>query len=320
MHVPLSPTTTLTQDEPLRDGCALSATEDRWLRERSNLIGVALVLHGWCVVLLAMAVFAVWPNPFTFIVCGAIIGGRQLGLSVLMHEAAHRVLMRHAGLNDWVGHWIAGGAVGSHLYDYRPYHLTHHRFTQQDNDPDLVLSAPFPITPAGLRRKVIRDLTGQTGVKLRLAQIRAGLGPQGPWWVRALRLIRHERALLITHSLLLGTCWALGHAWVYLWMWVLPLLTWFQLFSRVRNIAEHAVTGDRQDRLRNTRTTTANWLERALVAPYWVNYHLEHHLYAFVPCWKLPSAHRLLVARGLAPQMELTSGYPAVLRQATSHV
>ncbi|MFM7698435.1 MAG: fatty acid desaturase, partial [Limnohabitans sp.] len=103
---------------------------------------------------------------------------------------------------------------------------------------------------------------------------------------------------------------------LFVWMWVLPLLTWFQLFSRVRNIAEHAVTGDRNDRLRNTRTTFANLWERLLVAPYWVNYHLEHHLYAFVPCWKLPAAHRLLVKRGLASQMEISPSYAAVLRQA----
>ncbi len=48
---------------------------------------------------------------------------------------------------------------------------------------------------------------------------------------------------------------------------------------------------DNDDPLRNTRTTYANPLMRLLVAPYWVNYHLEHHLFMFVPCWRLPQAH-----------------------------
>ena len=48
-----------------------------------------------------------------------------------------------------------------------PYHLQHHKFAQQAEDPDLGLSAPFPITRASLRRKIVRDLTGQTWFKQR---------------------------------------------------------------------------------------------------------------------------------------------------------
>ena len=280
------------------------------LRRRSDVVGMLLVLHAWLVIAACMLVFARWPNPFTWLVCSALIGGRQLGLSILMHDAAHRVLMRHAGLNDFAGHWLCGGAVGAHMYDYRPYHLSHHRHTQQDQDPDLVLSAPFPISASSLWRKVWRDMSGRTGIKQRVAQLRptSGRGVNG--------VLRHEKAFVLCNLLLLGLLWAAGQPMLYVWLWLLPLLTWFQLFSRIRNIAEHAVTGDRNNRLRNTRTTFANLFERALVAPYWVNYHLEHHLYTFVPCWKLRQAHRLLINQGLGPQMELTPGYAAVLRKA----
>ena len=57
---------------------------------------------------------------------------------------------------------------------------------------------------------------------------------------------------------------------------------------------------------------------RLLVAPYWVNYHLEHHLFMFVPCWRLPAAHRALLAAGRREAMELQPGYRAVLRAATA--
>jgi fatty acid desaturase len=70
--------------------------------------------------------------------------------------------------------------------------------------------------------------------------------------------------------------------------------------------------------LRNTRTTAASLVERLFVAPYWVNYHLEHHLFMFVPCWRLPQAHRALLAAGLRERMEIQPGYLAVLRLATS--
>ncbi len=280
------------------------------LRRRSDVVGMLLVLHAWLVIAACILVFARWPNPLTWLVCSALIGGRQLGLSILMHDAAHRVLMRHSGLNDFAGHWFCGGAVGAHMYDYRPYHLSHHRHTQQDQDPDLMLSAPFPISASSLWRKVWRDMSGRTGIKQRTAQLRptSGRGVSG--------VLLHEKAFVLCNLLLLSLLWAAGQPMLYVWLWLLPLLTWFLLFSRIRNIAEHAVTGDRHNRLRNTRTTFANLFERALVAPYWVNYHLEHHLYTFVPCWKLRQAHRLLINQGLGPQMELTPGYAAVLRKA----
>ena len=34
---------------------------------------------------------------------------------------------------------------------------------------------------------------------------------------------------------------AAGYWWLYPVLWLLPLVTWYQLVSRIRNIAEHAV-------------------------------------------------------------------------------
>ena len=71
------------------------------------------------------------------------------------------------------------------------------------------------------------------------------------------------------------------------------------VITRIRNIAEHAVVPDSADPLRNTRTTHANFLERLFIAPYYVNYHLEHHLLFYVPCYNLPRVHRILSAAGM---------------------
>ncbi len=78
------------------------------------------------------------------------------------------------------------------------------------------------------------------------------------------------------------------------------------------------MTTDNDDPFRNTRTTHANWLMRALVSPYFVNYHLEHHLLMAVPCYNLPRAHQILLAKGYGPRMELQPGYTAMLALATS--
>ena len=281
----------------------LTPEQVQCLRAKSDLVGALLVVHAWGLILGSMALFVWWPNPFTFLLAVMVIGGRQLGLAILMHDAAHGLLFANRRLNDFVGAWFCAFPVFTSLSLYRPYHLKHHRFTQQVEDPDLGLSAAFPITRKSLWRKVVRDLTGQTAFTRRREQFQRGVGfSEG----------------LIVNAVLWAALAAAGYWWLYPVLWLLPLATWYQLVSRIRNIAEHAVVPDNDDPLRNARTTYANPIVRLLVAPYWVNYHLEHHLFMFVPCWRLPRAHRALLAAGRGEAMELQPGYRAVLRAATS--
>ena len=73
-----------------------------------------------------------------------------------------------------------------------------------------------------------------------------------------------------------------------------------------------------EDPFSHARTTRANPIERLLIAPYWVNYHAEHHLFMYLPCYQLPEAHRLLIEKGLIQRMEVRPGYLDVMRLATS--
>src|SRR3981081_4007792 len=66
------------------------------------------------------------------------------------------------------------------------------------------------------------------------------------------------------------------------------------------------------------RTTLAGPIERLLIAPYWVNFHAEHHLFMYLPRYRLPEAHRLLIEKGLIKRMEVRPGYLDVMRLATS--
>ena len=287
------------------------------LSMRSAWKGLALVLHCWLVIGAAMAIGARWPVMIPLMVM--VIGNRQLGLFILMHEAAHGLLHTKRAINDRVALWFCGAELNL----YRPYHLQHHRFVQQTEDPDLALSAPFPITVKSLRRKVLRDLTGQTFFKQRFGALTAALHarrPGQPVWPLLAAELQNQRAFYVCNVLGLLAFSSAGLGWVWWLMWLLPMATWLPLISRLRNIAEHAlmVQGG-TDPLRHARTTRANFLERLLVAPYWVNYHCEHHMFTQVPCWNLPRAHRLLRAKGVTSRMALQPGYLAVLRLASSN-
>ena len=293
-------------------------TPDEWQRlsGRSSVKGLLLLAHCWLVIGLAMALGVVWPITIPLMVM--VIGTRQLGLFILMHDAAHGLLHPNRRINDTAALWFGG----SELNIYRPYHLQHHRFVQQTADPDLVLSAPFPISAASLRRKIARDLTGQTFVKQRLGPLADKLKARQPnesAWLLLVIEAKAQRVFLLTNAIGFVLFAAAGLWWAWLLMWLLPMATWLPLVSRLRNIAEHAlIVENSTDPLRHARTTHANWLERALIAPYWVNYHCEHHMFTHIPCWNLPAAHRMLASKGVTERMEVQPGYRAVLRLAAS--
>lgn len=299
---------------------------DDWaaLSRRSNWRGLALVAHAWAVIVLAGALFVIWPNPLTYIVAVVIIGGRQLGLAILMHDAAHGCIHPNQKVNDWVGHWLAGAPTNAELLRYRDYHLQHHKYAQQEEDPDLVLSAPFPITRASLKRKILRDLTGQTFYKQRIAPtigaFRDGAKKGVPFAKTFAAVVDFWKPMLITNAVMLAVLIPLGLWWAWLALWIVPMATWYPMITRLRNIAEHALVGKNEtDPLRHARTTHANWLERAVLAPYWVNYHCEHHMFMHLPCWSLPKAHRLLKKQGAADGMLIEKGgYVEVLKMASS--
>jgi fatty acid desaturase len=289
------------------------------VRTRATWKSGALIAHAWALILGAIAMVALWPNPLTFLLAVAVIGSRQLGLAILMHEGAHGILARNPALNMALSQWLCAYPVFAETQAYRGYHLKHHAHTQQDDDPDLVLSKPFPITRLSYRRKFWRDITGRTGFAQRKAQFVAALGD--PSWSAARRAAHFWSKLgrqCVANAVLFAGLAAAGVWWAYPLLWLLPLLTWMMVITRIRNIAEHAVVPDSGDPLRNTRTTRAGFLTRLFIAPYYVNYHLEHHLLFFVPCYNLPRMHAILSRGPHAVRMEVQPGYAAVLRMATA--
>src|SRR5579872_3847298 len=300
-------------------------SREEWsrLNSRSSLRALGLVAHAWTTIAGAIALVVIWPHPLTWLIAVMVVGTRQLGLAILMHEAAHGGLHANKTVNDWVGQWLCAVPVGADLFSYRAYHLQHHKFTQQPEDPDLSLSAPFPITRESYTRKAIRDLTGQTFVKQRLPLF-LSLFRRG----KAAEEVSHESFVssgadkmarfLAVNSVMFALFWLAGAGDWYWGVWVFAMATWLPLVTRIRNIAEHACTSTGEDPFTHARTTHAGPLERLLIAPYWVNYHAEHHLFMYLPCYRLPETHRLLIEKGLIKRMEVRPGYLDVMRLATS--
>ncbi len=286
-------------------------TPEEWaaLSARSSWRGLGLVACAWGLIAAAAALFALWPNPLTYVLAVMLIGARQLGLAILMHDAAHGALHPNQKINDWIGEWLCAAPVGGRLESYRAYHLKHHRYTEQPEDPDLPLSAPFPISQRSFWRKVARDLTGQTFLKQRAAQLFGGR--------KAGEVVNASTThFLIVNGLLFAIAAAAGHWQLYPALWIVAMATWLPLITRLRNIGEHASVTVSDDPFSHARTTLANPLERLFIAPFWVHYHAEHHVFMHVPCYNLPRLHRLLLDKDYGPRMTITRGYNEVLKVA----
>lgn len=309
--------------------------EIRMLTERSDLMGFSAVGFTWLVIGLSFAAVA-WASTQPLIIfvpmcllALCVIGGRQLSLAIQMHDASHGTLFKRKWLNNVFADWVCARPIWNDLHKYRAHHIIHHTRTGQDGDTDLSLVAPFPTTRASLARKLLRDAVGITGIKFFIGRSLMDAGyikwtvandierlpaeGQTPWR-RAVMFMRNVTPTLIVNGLLFAILWATGHPWLFA-IWVLAYMTTFSVFVRIRSMAEHACTARSPDMFLNTRTTRAGLLARATVAPLNVNFHIEHHVMASVPYFRLPLMHRMLRERDA---VQTPPGYLDVLRIVSS--
>ncbi len=292
----------------------LSRDEIARFTAKSDLHAWRLVLGNWCMIALIFAAVGAWTNPLTILLAMVLLAGRQLGLSVLMHEAGHRTLFATPWLNDVVGQWLCAAPVFNDLPAYARGHLAHHRYAGTREDPDLPNYAAYPVSRDSFRRKALRDLSGQTGIKLLGFIFRGASGViSRETRESSLPLLRQ----LSVQLLLLLALLAAGIGWAYL-VWLGSFLTFFMLIIRIRQVAEHAAVPDLYDpdpRM-NTRTVEAPWWQRLIFAPNGVNYHLEHHFMASVPCYRLAALRAHLKQRGALDSVPVFRGYGQLLKHA----
>jgi len=313
----------------------LGAAQWETLQRKSTVRALWALAVNWGLVAAAFALAIAWPTPAAVLVALVVIGGRQLGLGILMHDCAHRALFPSPVANDRAGQWLCAAPVFADLAIYRRYHMTHHRTTGTAADPDLPNYRGYPVARSSLGRKVLRDLCGLTGLRAAAALVAlyahadptalelgysyrrtgaaSGATPAGTHALR--HLAWNLRRVLLAQAAFIAVLWALGHPLAWL-LWPAAWLTTYMLFSRIRNAAEHGgLPGTRDtDPWLNTRSVRARWWERLTVAPNHVNWHFEHHLAPTVPAYRLGEMHRMLAAAALPRPLPVCAGYGEVIR------
>jgi fatty acid desaturase len=292
----------------------LSESEFSEVTRKSDALAWSLIAFDWLVIVGLFVVVANYPNPITVLLAVILLGGRQLGLGVVVHETGHRTLFRTPALNDFCGKWLAGYWVFSDKDAYMRGHLKHHQDAGTEDDPDLPNYVDYPVSRERLRRKITRDLTGQIGWR-RMKSIGRSIARMNSLKPQIKQTVVRSLAL---NMAMLAVLALFSQAWLYL-LWVIAFMTSHMLVTRIRQIAEHGAVPDHlsEDARLNTRTLYISPLERLLIAPHQVNYHLEHHLMASVPIYRLRRLHDLLKSKGYYEDVDFTTGYLNLLRQVT---
>jgi len=213
-----------------------------------------------------------------------------------VHELGHNTVFRTKALNSFFERFFSFfGWVNFEMFDVS--HTRHHRYTlHQPDDLEVVLPVKY----------IIRDLIIGGIINWRAPWWglrntgRVACGKfQGEWEFKLFPVgsperaaaIRWARFLFIGHALILAFS-------IYFHLWILPFLTSFAgifggALQTLCNSTQHVgLQDDVSDFRLCCRTFTVNPFVQFL---YWhMNYHIEHHMFAAVPCYRLGKLHRLI--------------------------
>src|SRR4051794_24886574 len=275
------------------------------LRNAANVVGLYVMAVG----VIAIAVWA--SNPVVWVLAFLAMGPVICRFNILMHEAAHRLLFARRSINDVVGRWLVAYPVMVPIDLYRRGHMAHHREEFGPNEPDIPLYRGYPIARDSMRRKLTRDALGITGWKLTKGLGRAVRSPEP-------NVHRPARSILAVQVVIFGVFLAVGHPWLYLFLWQLPQLTVWRVMNRLRSIAEHGGLHQSRDRRETTHSVQQSMLGRLTIVPYNTGWHLAHHVDSGLPFRSLPKLHRELVRSGyIQPGFEYPT-YRALWRKLAS--
>ena len=226
-----------------------------------------------------------------------LIGARQYGLLILLHDASHGLLHPKRHLNDSLALWLIAAPCGSSFVNSRSTHLMHHRFLGHlKRDPDYFLYSSGEPVPKQNFKQVLSHfgklLFGGQIVHTFFGNMRArseGLSKDIYLKLKALIPVVMMQGLVFYIFLIFD------QPLEYLYLWVLPLVSVAVLLNGIRVFCDHSVpVGSSADPELLLISYQSNPVEIFFLSPFHMNYHAEHHFFPFVPHYNLPKLRALL--------------------------
>ena len=281
--------------------CPLEKADFKKLHERSDLLGWLQSL-GFLAVLMTTMLTALWSSlhwPWWITLALVFAHGTVANFGInAVHELGHNTVFKTRALNVFFVR-IFSFLSWINYEHFDVSHTRHHRYTLHAPD-DLEVTLPIKILREHFFQYGFFNFRGprwSVGDSIRIARGKFG----GPWEDTIfpegspdrIAPVRWARIMLAGHLLIL--CFA-----IYFHLWLLPVLTsltsaygaWLHWLCN--NTQHIGLQDDVPDFRLCCRTFTLNPIVQFL---YWhMNYHIEHHMYAAVPCYRLGQLHRLIKA------------------------
>jgi fatty acid desaturase len=260
---------------------------------------------SWLQAISGCALFITYPGVATWLIAIVLVAGAQHGLSMISHEAAHRLIWpKNKRVNDFIATWLFAAPAMLPFNVYRHRHLIHHRLVSRKLDTKTLYRRKLKGWRFGL--ELLRSLSGMDYCQQAIEALRHGKQQKSAQF--SARLRRDQRAILVVQFFLFLVFLAFdplyyGMPVYYFILWLGPLLTLSFFFAKLRSIAEHqplASDSSLQPEsifFMNTpgpmlRSVRPRWFERLLLTKINFHYHAEHHLWPWISYQHLPEVNQ----------------------------
>jgi fatty acid desaturase len=246
-----------------------------------------------------------------------LIGGRQRALADILHQAAHGTLVKNKRLGRLFGTVLSGYFVLQSLSGYRFSHVVRHHGFLGDPflDPDYEQYRLWNIcgsnlNSAAVRIHLLRTFMPDNMLAYLKYLLKHRIFPPGEDLT--------ERAIRLTFiAIVTSLLCAFGYAPVLLFYWLVPLITTQTWIGSFLELVEHypMIETRRALDIYMSRNRRCGRLTSFLLGlKQYDGYHLVHHMFPFVPSWRLPEAHRILMGDQLYRSLNQVYGWRAMLQ------
>lgn len=289
-------------------------------RKISSFRSIFEILIGWLQVLLLLAFFIWMPNTWTFLLIFVLVGARQYGLLILLHDAQHTLLSTQRKFNDRLAIWMLAAPFGVTFSKSRTTHMRHHQHLGTgEMDPDF----PLYCTGKPIPKDSLFKLGLHFGRQILWAKLMRVILPEqrnqklssNPSYSNCSR--QEEMLAVFICQVVIFCGFALAGFWqAYFYLWILPLMTIATFLNDARIFCEHSNPQNEEDKKKGLLISYfSNPLERFFFSPHHMNYHAEHHFFPFIPHYYLPKVREVLLTQPeYQNQIQWRQGYWAHIK------
>jgi beta-carotene hydroxylase len=251
-----------------------------------------ILVPGLAAIMVAKSDWALWARVA---VCAPLVVLASHGFHLVgwfAHEGIHLSLAKNRYVSIVIGILVSGISLFPAM-GYGITHWNHHRFTNQESDPDARI---YPRHRTFWRRFFLARLTANRGYVHNCVALVLGKPLDKGY---RLPFTDTEQRLLAALTLANMGLWCVLYAGL---TWIDPVAG--ALGAIVPLLISIPVTGLRIYLEHNGTDAGVFRDTRSYVAPFYTfllhgnNMHLEHHLYPKVPCYNLPKVHAFLREQG----------------------